>query len=831
MAGVDVTGTLLSRLTENLPGGILIYRDDGTKEILYANPWLIHVFGCSSFEDFLETTGGSFDVLVHPEDRGRVVKDIRDQIAGSPEKLDFVNYRIVKKDGSVQWVEEFGHRVFVPGVGAVFYVFFLDNDTKYKIYDIDSLTGLPGKTRFMQHAAMTMAMASLDPKSPPLAFLYVNIHNFNFYNLRNGSERGNQFLIKMAEVLRKHFPNSLVSRFTDDHFVVLSSLRSVEALIPSITGRIHELYDASHLDVKFGIYRVEDLHVPVESACGMAQMACDSIRELPDQHICFYSSDMNEKKILRGYIIDHFREALEKRWIQVYFQPVIRTVSGTLASVEALSRWKDPERGMISPGIYVPLLEESRQAKKLDLYVLEEICRRYRAQKDGGRVVIPTSFNLSRVDFFQGSIFDEVEDIRKRYQVPRNMLYVEVTESAFVREGEVIRKEIERFRSAGYEVWMDDFGSGYSSLNTLKDYNFDEIKIDMAFLSSSSEKSRNIIKAIIRMAKEIGIHTLVEGVETEEQVRFIRSVGCELIQGYYYGKPMTLDELKETQKKKGWVVETPDLRQYYGSLKSVDFLTDKSMAVVEYTGNHLHYLFANQEFMKSLRSAGVESLEKSEDSINGATGPIGKNIRSFMGSLAQSAGDRTMTYTENGQYMKLEVRHLAQEGNTHLGLAFLTNITINEKENEAVSLDWVMRNIFYLYQAVNLVDPEGNAAIPLVNNSPYQKYFQRRHAGLTEMTKQYASVMVHPDDRQRFLEFCNLSNIRQRIHEDSYGTVVGCFRTLGNDRQYHWNIHSILPVQRKGKTYLLYTVRNSPLDEKSFRKPLLKLLNRLPFEK
>lgn len=411
------------------------------------------------------------------------------------------------------------------------------------------------------------------------------------------------------------------------------------------------------------------------------------------------------------------------------------------------------------------------------------------------------------------------------------MLYVEVTESAFVREGDVIRKEIERFRSAGYEVWMDDFGSGYSSLNTLKDYNFDEIKIDMAFLSSSSEKSRNIIKAIIRMAKEIGIHTLVEGVETEDQVRFIRSIGCELIQGYYYGKPMTLDELKETQKKKGWIVETPDLRQYYGSLKKVDFLTDKSMAVVEYTGTTLHYLFANREFMKSLHSAGVESLEKSESSINGSAGPIGKNIRSFIESLAQSAADRTMTYTENGQYMKLEVRHLAQEGNTHLGLAFLTNITINEKENEALSLDWVMRNIFYLYQAVGLVDPEGNAVIPLVNNSPYQTYFHRRHAGLAEMAKQYASVMVHPDDRQRFLEFCNLSNIRQRIHEDSYGTVVGCFRTLGNDRQYHWNVHSILPVQRKGKTYLLYTVRNSPLDEKSFRKPLLKLLNRLPFEK
>lgn len=404
LSGIDETGTLLSQLDRNLPGGILIYRDDGEQTILYANPWLIRMFGCSSYEDFMKTTGGSFMHLVHPEDRSRVDKDIRDQISGSPEKLDFVNYRIVRKDGSIRRVEEFGHRVFVPGVGPVFYVFFLDNDTKYKIYDIDSLTGLPGKTRFLQHASMTMAMASLDPKSPKLAFIYINIHNFSFYNLRNGSEKGNQFLLKMAAVLQKNFPNNLISRFADDHFVILASLPSVEALIPSITEQIHRLYDASRLDVKFGIYRVDDFHVPVESACGMAQMACDSIKELPDQYVRFYTEDMSRRKALRSYVIDHFREALEKRWIEVYVQPVIRTVSGTLASVEALSRWKDPERGMISPGIYVPLLEESRQVKKLDLYVLEEICRCYRAQIDEGRVVIPTSFNLSRVDFFQGSI-------------------------------------------------------------------------------------------------------------------------------------------------------------------------------------------------------------------------------------------------------------------------------------------------------------------------------------------------------------------------------------------------------------------------------------------
>ena len=167
----------------------------------------------------------------------------------------------------------------------------------------------------------------------------------------------------------------------------------------------------------------------------------------------------------------------------------------------------------------------------------------------------------------------------------------EITESAFVTEGDVLRQEIDRFREAGYEVWMDDFGSGYSSLNTLKDYTFDEIKIDMAFLSQFTEKSQDIIRAIVRMAKGIGIHTLVEGVETREQAEFARSIGCELLQGYYFGKPMALPELKHVRRKKQWEVETPQLRQYYGSLGAIDFLTDKSMAIVEFSRKHYHYLF------------------------------------------------------------------------------------------------------------------------------------------------------------------------------------------------------------------------------------------------
>ena len=140
-------------------------------------------------------------------------------------------------------------------------------------------------------------------------------------------------------------------------------------------------------------------------------------------------------------------------------------------------------------------------------------------------------------------------------------------------------------------------------------------------------------------------------------------------------------------------------------------------------------------------------------------------------------------------------------------------------------------NLFYLYHTVSLVDPENNTAIPLVNNTPYREYFFRRRAGIREMVEQYAAAIIHPDDRKRFMEFNDLSSILERVKRDPFGTIIGCFRTLGNDHKYHWDIHSILPVRRKGKVYLLYTIRNSPLDEKEFRKPLLALLSHLPTDK
>lgn len=217
---------------------------------------------------------------------------------------------------------------------------------------------------------------------------------------------------------------------------------------------------------------------------------------------------------IRDHVIRHLDEAIEKHWLQVYYQPVIRTITGELCGMEALARWIAPEIGFLSPGSFIPVLEQVRLIHRLDAFVLEEVCRTLRQRLDENLPITPVSFNLSRYDFDMLDIFDLVETMRRKYAVPREFLHVEITESVLSRDSRAVQQAINRLRQEGYEIWLDDFGSGYSSLNILKDYTVDLIKLDMGFLRSFTEKSRSIISSVIGMAKDLGIKTLAEGVET-----------------------------------------------------------------------------------------------------------------------------------------------------------------------------------------------------------------------------------------------------------------------------------------------------------------------------
>lgn len=813
--------SILEHAMDGMPGGVLVYRADKTEEILYANSWLIHMFGCRDMDDFMAVTGGTFKSFVHPCDEEKVEKDIERQISSGADVFDYVNYRIVTKDGTVKTVEEFGHRLQVPGIGPVFYVFFLDSSARYVLHDIDGITGLPGQTRFLREASLLL---SLSGETERKVMLYMNIRNFRMFNLLYSSRRGNEFLEKTALILKDTFPNALISRFSDDHFAILTGRAGVEEKIGRAYDKIMALREDVDLAVKFGLYVIVDGSMKPEIACDLAKAAADSIKDNYQLHMQVYTDNIGKKAFIKSYVMDHLQEAMDKKYIQIYLQPVIRTISGTLCSAEALSRWIDPVYGLLSPADFIPALEESRQIQKLDLYVLEEICRTYRSRVDKGLPVIPISFNLSRIDFYSGSIFEEVDAIVRKYQVPHCMIHVEITESVFVKDGVSISTQIDKFRDAGFEMWMDDFGSGYSSLNVLKDYHFDEIKIDMAFLSSFTQKAKDIIKSTVRMAKDIGIHTLVEGVETEEQRDFVRSIGCEKIQGWYYGRPMPLSELESCIREKGWILEDRALKNYYNPLGSVDFLTDESMALVEMNEGKLSYLFANHKFRQALATGGSSTPLHSARELNSSSSSLGRNIRAFFMNILRTGQDQTLTYPKNNRYMHLTGRHISTLAgkDRHLFQVHLSNITISPETGEADTMDDILRNLYYLYQSITVVNLKDDTATPIIANTPFRQYLSEKTKGLESLRKA-AESQIHPDDRPRYRRFTERQHLYQLLKEDPGGTAVSLFRTLGEDEKYHWSVHTIMAVPNTGFMTFLYAIKRSFMNYKDFREPMLEI--------
>ena len=261
---------------------------------------------------------------------------------------------------------------------------------------------------------------------------------------------------------------------------------------------------------------------------------------------------MSARESLKMYLITHIDEAIENEYIKVFYQPVVDVKTNKLCSFEALARWMDPIHGMISPLDFIGVLEEARLIHKLDLFVLKKVCERYRKEADLGHKCVPISFNLSRLDFKLSEIYKEVKRFTDMYNVPHENLHIEITESVLDgNDGSYIKEQIRRFQNEKFEVWMDDFGSGYSSLNMLKDYDFDFIKIDMVFLRNFSDKSKVVIRSMVEMAKRLHLGTLAEGVETKEHLDFLKEIDCDRVQGYFYSKPLPYEEVMKVLEDKG----------------------------------------------------------------------------------------------------------------------------------------------------------------------------------------------------------------------------------------------------------------------------------------
>ena len=570
----------VSCIPTGLPGGFFIYEAGGKETVLFADENVLNLFGCDSMEDFCEYTGGTFSGMVYEEDLHKIQNEIQAQTMFGEKRHDYVRYRIRNKQGEIRYIEDFGHLLHGEDGNSFFYVFIVDVDQNEYLnrnrnsfaeaqvltmnQETDSLTGLFNMSFFYQR--VQQLLANPENRRLSISFLHFDIPNFKLYNERYGFRVGDELLCELAKVLHETFEGGLVARFSDDHFVVCAVGENEEVI-----GKVEQVYKKMLLSedptmrvrIKAGIYYLEDRFAEAGLACDHARLACNSIKGRHNVYYCVYDKMLRERLRKQQYVVDHVDEALENDYIKVYYQPVIRCRTGEICGYEALVRWIDPAIGMLSPADFIETLEQFHLIHLVDSFVVRKVCEDYHELKEAKEPLVPFSVNLSRLDFELTNVFDVVEKARAEFDVPVSMLDLEVTESAMNEQDNMLKKELEKLQERGYHIWMDDFGSGYSSLNTLTEYNFDVLKLDLVFLRSYGKNPRTgaLLNYIVAGAKGMGLIPLCEGVETAEHYHFLQNIGCEKAQGYYFGKPLPLKETRAAAREKGmkWEEQEDDI--------------------------------------------------------------------------------------------------------------------------------------------------------------------------------------------------------------------------------------------------------------------------------
>lgn len=507
------------------------------------------------------------------------------------------------------------------------------------------------------------------------------------------------------------------------------------------------------------------------------------------------------------FFVDNFSEALEKGHIHAYFQPIYRAVTGKMMCAESLARWIDPEKGMFSPALFIPALEESGLIFELDMEILRQACAFYDEMRKKGTPIPSFSVNLSRRDFKHDDLYDRVISTLDAYNVPHDAINLEVTESLMIDEPEVFREVLQKFNNAGFTMWMDDFGSGYSSLNVLKNYNFGLMKLDMVFLRDFTVKGRKLLASLINMAKSLGIHTLMEGIEHEEQQQFMLDAGCETLQGFLFSKPCDKTELALLIDEKKIICEDTDDRAYWEQIGKFNFLsanpieefagidapedkaaehadTVSSLALLECNKGTVKYIYANEAYRKRIKYLGFNTIEEIENDFNSQRTEQSFMMRKFMEDIIEQGDIKIAEYTAEDVYLRLGGICLAKKKDCAMVAYNLTTFETEQEVEKANQLIYICNSLFATYEVAVLVYPESGIVnrIHTSNNLPAFD----KESSINESLRKFCLSQVDEVDQERYLQFLDINTSIDRVENSSKGFIQDKFRMHINGTPDIW---------------------------------------------
>ena len=406
----------------------------------------------------------------------------------------------------------------------------------------DTLTGLYNREFFYRYAQQYDTYH----KDISTDAIVVNINHFHMINERYGRAYGDEILKHIAEKLRESVreDGGIVCRPENDTFLIYCPHRTDCSDILDHAGKELD----GRVRLRMGVYANVEKDIDMERRFDRAKMAADTVRNSFTKAIGIYDNALHESEIFAEQLLDDFPEAVAKKQFLVYYQPKfdIRPAEPILSSAEALVRWKHPQLGMVSPGVFVPLFESNGLIQQLDSYVWRETAAQMRAWKDKLGFVVPISVNVSRIDMLDPELVSNMKSLVEEFGLTPEELLLEITESAYAQDSGRIIDMVSDLREAGFRVEMDDFGSGYSSLNMISTLPIDALKLDMQFTRNAfkSRKNTRMLEVVVDIAESLSVPTIAEGVETAEQMFTLKSMGCDIVQGYYFSRPVPASEFE-----------------------------------------------------------------------------------------------------------------------------------------------------------------------------------------------------------------------------------------------------------------------------------------------
>lgn len=687
----------------------------------------------------------------------------------------------------------------------------------------DSLTGLLNRESFVKRAQKVIARAVPDG----LSIVYLRLVNFGAYGVRYGTKAGDDVLKLVASHLRVWLSSDMVGRLETDGFTALAPSDDVENILYTINKELPTSGEVDGLMLKAG-YCVLRPDMTLDDALVRAQYAYEDIQLRSPAYSRLFDSGLETVFNRRAYVREHLDDAIERGEIRAYAQSIVRVLTGMICEVEILARWVSEEYGFLRPDEFIPELERHRLIYRLDAEVVRLACKQWAEASKLG-INVPFGINLSRLDFELCDMYQIVRNAMEEYDVPIGQVHIEITESALAQSSELLMRGIKRFRDAGFELYLDDFGSGYSSLQVLEGTSFDVVKLDMSLLREveDNERARVIVADAISMVKRLNLQTLCEGVETEEQFLFLKAVGCEKAQGYFFAKPMDHEGIMEHLEETVDLHETAEDMRYYDSIGKVNlmdgtrasvqgveaahFQGSQPFALLEICGQRLSFLSANTAFNRFVAESGSTSLDDFVARMGSDLSDI-RNKLMYASSKALTTGiPQQVDFVLNGNFCSVGIRHVESSEERNAFLIEIMSVTRYSQFNDFKLLENSLRFLYTIFKRIDLLDVTENTWRNIYLNVPRYKSLR---AGATPQDEidAFCEKFIHPDDRSRFIEFYDLDTVDERLRHVPTVHLADTFFALSDNERYEDQLFMLIPVSMDGHKQFLSCMRDLDIE-------------------